>query len=117
MAKPFWTVVLTAANLVMHGIASVMKYGLEAACFTKHTAANSRYFLQLRSISGKVIGWSEMYQSKQGRDKGVDAVMRHCFPKPGGKAEWKNVQKRAAGLIIQPFLSAQAIALILVVNT
>jgi uncharacterized protein YegP (UPF0339 family) len=40
----------------------------------RKTSTNQQYFFQLRSKSGRLIGWSELYQSRQGRDNGIRAV-------------------------------------------
>ncbi|MEM6269948.1 MAG: YegP family protein [Bacteroidota bacterium] len=61
---------------VLHGIAHVMENAIEEGRFTLKRSANHKFYFQLRSKSGRIIGWSELYESKQGRDNGVRAVMK-----------------------------------------
>lgn len=58
----------------IHGIATVMTEAVEESRFVRKVSANQKYFFQLRSKSGRLIGWSELYQSRQGRDNGIRAV-------------------------------------------
>jgi uncharacterized protein YegP (UPF0339 family) len=59
---------------VVHGIATVMTEALEETRFVRKTSANLKYFFQLRSKTGRLIGWSELYETRQGRDNGIRAV-------------------------------------------
>ncbi|HHG86258.1 MAG TPA: DUF1508 domain-containing protein [Bacteroidetes bacterium] len=66
----------SSRHAVLHGIAHVMENGLEEIRFTRKISANEKPYFQLRAKSGRVIGWSELYESRQGRDKGIKAVQR-----------------------------------------
>lgn len=57
-------------------ISSMMRYGAFENRFLRRETADGRYFFQLLAPSGRVLGWSEMYHSKQGRDNGIVAVRR-----------------------------------------
>ncbi|MEM0996313.1 MAG: YegP family protein [Bacteroidota bacterium] len=59
---------------VMHAIAHVMKEAQEEIRFVRKASANYKFFFQLRSKSGRLIGWSQLYQTRQGRDNGIRAV-------------------------------------------
>ena len=61
---------------IIHSIANVISESGEELRFTRKTSANNKYFFQLRAKSGRIIGWSELYQTRQGRDKGIRAVQR-----------------------------------------
>jgi uncharacterized protein len=60
----------------IQAIASVMRYGAYESRFMRRENAEGKYFFQLLSPSGRVLGWSQMYHSKQGRDNGIVAVRR-----------------------------------------
>lgn len=60
----------------IQSIASVMRYGAYESRFLRRETAEGRYFFQLQAPSGRLLGWSEMYHSKQGRDNGIIAVRR-----------------------------------------
>lgn len=61
---------------IIHSIANVISEAGEETRFSRKTAANGQFFFQLRAKSGRIIGWSELYQTRQGRDKGIRAVQR-----------------------------------------
>jgi hypothetical protein len=60
----------------IHSIASIMRYGSQDQRFRRRESLNGQHFFQLVSPSGRILGWSEMYHSKQGRENGVLAVRR-----------------------------------------
>jgi uncharacterized protein YegP (UPF0339 family) len=60
----------------IQGIASVMRFGVNDSRFVRKETDNGRYLFQLVSPGGRVLGWSEMYPSKQSRDNGIVAVRR-----------------------------------------
>lgn len=60
----------------IEGIASVMRYGAYDRRFWCKETERGQFFFQLQSPSGRILGWSEMYQSKEGRDNGILAVRR-----------------------------------------
>jgi uncharacterized protein len=60
----------------IHGIASVMRYGAIESCFVRRESVNGQHFFQIKSPSGRLLGWSEMYRSRQGRETGILAVKK-----------------------------------------
>lgn len=60
----------------IQGIAHVMRYGGYESRFVRRENAEGKFFFQLLSPSGRVLGSSPMYHSRQGRDNGIVAVRR-----------------------------------------
>ncbi len=60
----------------IHGIASVMRYGVLESCFVRRESINGQYFFQIKSPAGRLLGWSEFYRSRQGRETGIEAVKK-----------------------------------------
>ncbi len=60
----------------IEGIASVMRYGGYDRQYWRKENARGQFFFQLQTPSGRILGWSEMYLSKEGRDGGIMAVRR-----------------------------------------
>lgn len=60
----------------LHAIASVMRYGQLESSFVRRQGTNGQFFFQVKSPSGRLLGWSEMYVSKQSREVGIAAVKR-----------------------------------------
>jgi uncharacterized protein YegP (UPF0339 family) len=60
----------------IHGIASVMRYGALDSCFVRRESINGQFFFQIKSPSGRLLGWSELYITKQGRETGIQAVKK-----------------------------------------
>ena len=46
--------------------------------FVRKSSVSGKHYFQLRSKGGRLIGWSELYESKQGRDIGIKAVITAC---------------------------------------
>jgi uncharacterized protein YegP (UPF0339 family) len=53
-----------------------MRYGALESRFVRKETITGKFYFQLRSPSGRILGWSEMYKSRQGRDNGILAVRR-----------------------------------------
>jgi len=66
-----------------NGIASVKTNSQDDARFERKTAANGRFFFNLKAGNGQVIGTSEMYESDAGRDNGIASVKTNA---PGAEA-------------------------------
>jgi uncharacterized protein YegP (UPF0339 family) len=62
----------------LDGIASVKANSQDEGNFERLKANNGEYYFNLLARNGQVIGTSETYKSKQGRDHGVDSVMRNA---------------------------------------
>lgn len=60
----------------VHGIASVMRYGVLESCYVRRESLNGQFFFQIKSPAGRLLGWSEMYRSRQGRETGIAAVQK-----------------------------------------
>ena len=60
----------------MRGIASVMEHSPSESQFARRRSANYKFYFQLRTAGGRILGWSELYETKQGRDNGIKAVIR-----------------------------------------
>ena len=55
-------------------IVLVMRYGLYERRFIRKETITGKYYFQLRTPSGRVIGRSELYHSYQGRENGINAI-------------------------------------------
>lgn len=62
----------------LDGIASVKANSLDEDNFERLEARNGEYYFNLLARNGQVIGTSETYKSTQGRDRGIDSVMRNA---------------------------------------
>lgn len=58
------------------GIADVMRYGAIEARFVRKESEAGRFFFQLVSPSGRLLGWSESYISREARDNAIVGVRR-----------------------------------------
>jgi len=61
-----------------NGIESVRKNSADEGRFERKTAANGKFFFNLKAGNGQVIGSSQMYESEAGRDNGIESVMRNA---------------------------------------
>lgn len=62
----------------LNGIESVKENSQEEDNFDLLQAKNGEYYFNLVAGNGEVIGNSETYKSKQGRDNGIESVMRNA---------------------------------------
>ena len=62
-----------------NGIASVKKNVLQDQQYKRKESKDGQFYFVLVAINGKTIGISEMYSSKQSRDKGI-AVVKEAAP-------------------------------------
>lgn len=60
----------------IHAIASVMRYGQLESSIVRRQSTSGQFFFQVKSPSGRLLGWSEMYISKQSREVGILAVKK-----------------------------------------
>lgn len=60
-----------------NGIESVKKNALELIRFDKLTSSNGKYYFNLKASNGQIIGTSQMYESQDGRDNGIDSVVQN----------------------------------------
>lgn len=60
----------------IQAIASVMRYGAYDSRYARRATADGQYSFQLLAPSGRILGWSAQYLSKQGCENGIVAVRR-----------------------------------------
>ncbi len=65
-----------------NGVESVKKNAADERRFERKVAKDGRFFFSLTATNGQIIGKSEMYESEQGRDKGIEAVQRVATDAP-----------------------------------
>ncbi len=68
----------TAKDGALNGIESVRKNALIADRYSKLTAKNGSFYFTLSAANSQVIGNSQMYESEQSRDDGIDSVMNNA---------------------------------------
>lgn len=64
----------TAKDSAESGIASVQNNCPMDGCYDRLSATNGKYYFNLKSVNHQVIGTSQMYETAQSRDKGIDSV-------------------------------------------
>jgi uncharacterized protein YegP (UPF0339 family) len=57
-----------------NGIASIQKNCAEDARYDRKTAANGKFYFNLKAGNHQIIGMSQMYASESSRDGGIDSV-------------------------------------------
>ena len=67
-----------------NGIESVMKNGASDSNFDRKEAKNGQFYFNLKASNGQIIGTSEMYTSKAGRDNGIESVKKNA---PGAETK------------------------------
>lgn len=66
----------TSSSGAKSGIASVQANGVNQAMFSVLPAADGRYYFNLKAANGRIIGRSEIYETKYNAERGVTAVVR-----------------------------------------
>lgn len=61
-----------------NGIESVKKNSPEDARYERKESTNGKFYFNLKATNGQVIGSSQMYQSKDSRDNGIESVKRNA---------------------------------------
>ncbi|WP_267406255.1 MULTISPECIES: YegP family protein [unclassified Chryseobacterium] len=61
-----------------NGIESVKKNAPDDARFERLTAKDGRWYFNLKAGNGQVIGTSQMYESDNGMEKGIDSVKNNA---------------------------------------
>ena len=64
----------TSKSGCKNGIESVKKHAPDDANYNRLEAKNGEFYFTLEAANNQVIGTSEMYQSKQARDNGIESV-------------------------------------------
>lgn len=57
-----------------NGIESVRKNSQDDNRFDKKTSSNGKAYFNLKATNGQIIGTSEMYESNESRDNGIESV-------------------------------------------
>ena len=68
----------TTKSACMNGVESVRKNSADEKRFDKLTAANGKFYFNLKATNGQIIGSSQMYEAESGRDNGIDSVQRNA---------------------------------------
>lgn len=58
----------------LSGIESVKTNSQDDSKFEKLTAANGKFYFNLKATNGQVVGSSQMYEAEAGRDNGIESV-------------------------------------------
>lgn len=61
-----------------NGIEAVKIYSIDDSRFDRRSATNGGYYFNLRAKNGEIIGTSEIYQSKNGMENGIEAVKNNA---------------------------------------
>lgn len=61
-----------------NGIESVKKNSQIAERFESKEAKDGQFYFNLKATNGQIIGSSEMYKSKAGRDNGIASVTKNA---------------------------------------
>jgi hypothetical protein len=61
-----------------NGIESVRRNSQDDGRYERKTAANGKFYFNLKAGNGQVIGTSEMYEGEAGRDNGIASVKTHA---------------------------------------
>jgi uncharacterized protein YegP (UPF0339 family) len=61
-----------------NGIESVKKNSAEDKRFDRLESKNGKHYFNLKATNGQIIGTSEMYESKAGRDNGIESVKKNA---------------------------------------
>jgi uncharacterized protein len=65
-----------------NGIASVKKHAPDDENYEKKETASGQFMFNLKAANHQVIGTSEEYKSKQGRDNGIQSVKENAPDAP-----------------------------------
>ncbi|OVE56421.1 YegP family protein [Chryseobacterium mucoviscidosis] len=61
-----------------NGIESVRKNAQDDSKFERLTAKDDRFYFNLKATNGQVIGSSQMYESDNGMEKGIESVKNNA---------------------------------------
>lgn len=64
----------TAKSGCMNGIESVRKNSQDSSSYETKTAANGKFYFNLKAGNGQVIGTSQMYEGQDGMENGIASV-------------------------------------------
>lgn len=61
-----------------NGIESVKKNSADDSKYDRKTSSNDKFYFNLKATNGQVIGSSEMYESSQGMENGIESVKNNA---------------------------------------
>ncbi|MDO3423522.1 MULTISPECIES: YegP family protein [Chryseobacterium] len=61
-----------------NGVESVRKNSQDDSKFERLTAKDDRFYFNLKATNGQVIGSSQMYESDNGMEKGIESVKNNA---------------------------------------
>ena len=61
-----------------NGIESVKKNAADDNQFERKTASNGKFCFSLKAKNNEVIGTSEMYDTEENRESGIESVKKHA---------------------------------------
>ena len=68
----------TSKAAIKNGIESVKINAIREGAFQKKESSNSKYYFNLKAANNHVIGKSQMYESKQGMNNGIESVRKNA---------------------------------------
>lgn len=74
----------TVKDTCKKGIESVQRNALQDNKFARHTSADGKVYFTMKARNGKVIGTSEMYETKAAMEAGIKSVQSNA---PGAVTE------------------------------
>lgn len=72
----------TTKAACLNGVESVKKNSTTDGRYEKKTAANGKFYFNLKATNGQVIGSSQMYASESGRNNGIESVKKNAPDAP-----------------------------------
>lgn len=67
-----------AKTSCMNGILSVRNNSPKDVRYDRKESTNGKYYFNLKASNGQVIGTSQMYESVDGRDNGIESVKKNA---------------------------------------
>lgn len=64
----------TAKASCLNGVESVRKNSAEDSRFERKESSNGKWYFNLKSTNGQIVGSSQMYESEASRDNGIESV-------------------------------------------
>lgn len=68
----------TTKTSCKNGIESVKSNAPSDIRYDRKDASNDQYYFNLKAGNGEIIGTSQMYASKQGRENGIESVKKNA---------------------------------------
>jgi uncharacterized protein len=62
----------------LNGVESVRTNSADDSRFDRQTAANGKFYFNLKASNGQVVGNSQMYESEASRDNGIESVKNNA---------------------------------------